>query len=259
MNPTLTDIETFARTAGDILREGFGKKIQVEKKGIIDLVTEIDQRSEDYLVNAIQTFFPQHRVITEESGEIIGEMGNTWYIDPLDGTVNYAHGIPIFSVSIAYVKDGVITLAGIYDPMQDEYFCAQRGAGSWLNGTPLRVSGETTLDQSLLVTGFPYDIRTHPETNLDHYAALTLHSRGVRRLGSAAIDLAYIAAGRFDGFWEIRIHPWDIAAGSLIVEQAGGKVTDVYGGPHYLSPSPSILATNGKIHAQMLAMLHKES
>ena len=256
MNPSLPDIEIFARTAGDILRKGYGKKIQIERKSEIDLVTEIDRQSETYLVKSIRAKFPDHRVITEERGVLAGTNDYTWYIDPLDGTVNYAHGVPIFSVSIAYGRDGQIILAGIYDPMQEEYFCAERGAGSWVNGNILHVSDEATLDQSLLVTGFPYDIRTHPENNLDHYAAMALRSLGVRRLGSAAIDLAYIAAGRFDGFWEVRIHPWDIAAGSLIVEEAGGKVTDINGGPDFLSPYPSILATNGLIHQEMLAALN---
>jgi myo-inositol-1(or 4)-monophosphatase len=255
MDPTLSDIETFARTAGEILRRGYGKKIQVERKGIIDLVTEIDRESDSYLVKAIRERFPRHQIITEESGVMAGEAGQTWYIDPLDGTINYAHGVPIFSVSIAYAEKGQVVLGGVYDPMHDEYYYAQRGVGAWLNGTALRVSGRTALDHSLLVTGFPYDIRTDPENNLDHYADLTLRSLGVRRLGSAAIDLAYVAAGRFDGFWEVRIKSWDIAAGSLLVQEAGGRVTDVHGGPNFLSPSPSILATNGQIHPEMLAAL----
>jgi len=256
MVPNLNDIEIFARTAGSILRGGFGKKFQIDRKGVIDLVTEMDRQSEIYLIEAIRDQFPSHQIITEESGVHDGEAGQTWYIDPLDGTVNYAHGVPVFSVSIAYAKEGQVVLAGIFDPMQDEYYYAERGAGSWLNGDALHVSDKTTLDQSLLATGFPYDIRTNPKNNLDHYAALTLRSQGVRRMGSAAIDLAYVAAGRFDGFWEVRIHPWDIAAGSLIVEEAGGKVTDVHGGPEFLSPTPSILATNALIHQEMLAALH---
>lgn len=259
MKPTLLDIEEISRSAGKILRDGFGKNIQIDSKGVIDLVTEIDRKSEEYLVSAIQGLFPKHRIITEERGVVQGDDNQTWYIDPLDGTVNYAHGVPIFSVSIAYAEAGEVILGGVYDPMQDEYFCAERGKGSWMNGAPLKVSKQKSLDQSLLVTGFPYDIRTNPENNLDHYVALSLCSRGVRRLGSAAVDLAYIASGRFDGFWEVRIHSWDIAAGSLIVEEAGGKVTDVRGGPDFLSPSPSILATNGHIHAQMLDALHGEN
>lgn len=258
MEPDLSNIETFARTAGEILRKGFGQKIRIDRKGVIDLVTEMDRESESYLLEAIRERYPHHQIITEESGVIEGEARQTWYIDPLDGTVNYAHGVPIFSVSIAYAEDGQVVLAGIYDPVQDEFYSAERGSGSWLNGVTLHVSEETMLDQSLLVTGFPYDIRTNPENNLDHYVDLTLRSRGVRRLGSAAIDLAYIAAGRFDGFWEVRIHSWDIAAGSLLVEEAGGLVTDIHGGPDFLSPNPSILATNGFIHEEMLSVLQNK-
>lgn len=255
MKPSLPDIETFARGAGEILRHGFHLEFKVDKKGEIDLVTEIDHQSEDYLLGAIQARFPDHTVMTEERGEVPGAEDKVWYIDPLDGTVNYAHGVPIFSVSIAYAENGEVILGAVYDPVQDNYFCAERGGGAWLNGVPLAVSSEKTLDQSLLVTGFPYDVRTNPKNNLDEYVAFSLRSQGVRRLGSAAIDLAYVAAGRFDGFWEISIHPWDIAAGSLIVEEAGGKVTDVRGGPDFLAHPPSILATNGYIHAQMLSVL----
>lgn len=255
MKPSLSDIETFSRGAGAILREGYGKKIQIDMKGVIDLVTDVDRKSEDYLIEAIRSRFPGHQVITEESGVLPGEDRQVWYIDPLDGTVNYAHGVPIFSVSIAYAEDGKVILGGVYDPMQDEYFYARRGQGAWVNGRALKVSEARALDQSLLVTGFPYDVHTNPENNLDHYTHFALKSRGVRRLGSAAMDLAYVAAGRLDGFWEIRINTWDIAAGSLLVEEAGGRVTDVRGGPDLLSPSPSILATNGGIHDQMLAVL----
>lgn len=255
MKPTLKDIEAFSFGAGKILRDGYGKKIQIDSKGVIDLVTEVDRQSEDYLIDAIRNRFPNHRVITEERGIVQGDESHVWYVDPLDGTVNYVHGVPIFSVSIAYAENGQISLGGIYDPMQDEYFYAERGGGAWLNGQPLAVSGTEELDRSLLVTGFPYDVRTNPENNLEHYLNFALRSRGVRRLGSAAIDLAYVAAGRFDGFWEISIHTYDIAAGILIVEEAGGRVTDVQGGGGCLSPTPSILATNAHIHDQMLAIL----
>ena len=257
MDPTLSDIEILARTAGGILRSGFGKAIEIDHKGVIDFVTEMDRKSENYLIQNIKERFPSHRVVSEESGIIPGNSEQTWYIDPLDGTINYAHRIPIFSVSIAYVEMGQVVLAGIYDPMHGEYYSAERDKGAWLDGNPLKVSEELTLDQSLLVTGFPYDIRTDPHNNLDNYARLTLQSLGVRRLGSAAIDLAYVASGRFDGFWEVRIFPWDIAAGSLVVEEAGGKVTDLNGGIDFLTPLPSIIATNGRIHEEMLAILNK--
>jgi len=255
MNPSLADIETMVFGAGEILRDGFGRKIQVEMKGDIDLVTEVDRLSENYLVKEIKSRFPSHAIITEERGEIRGDVNKVWYVDPLDGTVNFAHGVPIFSVSIAYSENGEVKIGGVFDPMQKEYYCAERGFGTWLNGKPVNVSVEKSLDHSLLVTGFPYDIRTNPKNNLDHYVSLSLRSRGVRRLGSAAIDLAYVAAGRFDGFWEVSIHPWDIAAGSLLVEEAGGKVTDIGGKPDFLSPTPSILAANYDIHSQMLDVL----
>jgi myo-inositol-1(or 4)-monophosphatase len=256
MKPKITDLENLAFGAGKILKEGYGSNFQIDMKGKIDLVTEIDRRSEDYLVGAIRSQFPSHKVITEERGVIQGENSQVWYIDPLDGTVNYAHGVPIFSVSIAYMENNQVVMGAVYDPMQAELYVAERGQGTRLNGRLLRVSKASVLDQSLLVTGFPYDMHTNPVNNLDHYANFALRSRGVRRLGSAAIDLAYVAAGRFDGFWEIRIHNWDIAAGSLLVEEAGGKVTDLRGGPDFISAEPSILASNGRIHDQMLAVLH---
>jgi myo-inositol-1(or 4)-monophosphatase len=255
MKPKEADIRDILLGAGKILREGYGKEFKVERKGEIDLVTEIDKRSEDYLVRAIQRRFPEHQIITEERGHIQGDDNRIWYIDPLDGTINYAHGVPIFSVTIAFAVHGKVNIGGVYDPMQDEYFFATRGGGAYLNGRRLMVSDVTSLDKSLLVTGFPYDVQINPENNLNHYVNFTKKSRGVRRLGSAAIDLAYVAAGRFDGYWEISIGAWDIAAGSLIVEEARGEVTDVRGGPDYLSPSPSILATNAKIHQEMLAVL----
>ena len=258
MRPTLVDIKTLAMGAGKILRDGFGKTIQIDMKGDIDLVTEVDLRSEDFLVTEIQTKFPGHHVITEERGVIQGQGSQVWYIDPLDGTVNYAHGVPIFSVSIAYAENGQVIMGGVYDPMQDEYFYGERGHGAWLNGRSLAVSQATKLDQSLLVTGFPYDVHTNPVNNLDHYVDFALRSRGVRRLGSAAIDLAYFAAGRFLGFLELSNYNWDIAAGSLLVEEAGGIVTDSRGGPDFISSSPSILASNSGIYDQMLAVLNRK-
>jgi myo-inositol-1(or 4)-monophosphatase len=256
MKPSLTDIEELARGAGEILQAGYGNRLQIDYKGVIDLVTDVDHRSEDYLIKSIRQKFPSHRIVTEESGEISGDADKAWFIDPLDGTVNYAHGVPLFAVSIGYADAGEMVLGAIYDPLRDEYYYAEKGGGAWLNGQPLRVSAETELNRSLLVTGFPYDIRTNPENNLDHYVNLTLKSQGVRRLGCAALDLAYIAAGHFDGFWEVAIFPWDIAAGSLIVVEAGGKVTNVHGGPDFMKHPQSILTTNGHIHDQMLAALH---
>lgn len=255
MKPALKDLEALARGAGDILRASFGQQLRIEHKGVIDLVTDVDHRSEAYLLNEIRQRFPGHKIVAEESGESAGADGQIWYIDPLDGTVNYAHGLPIFSVSIGFAEAGRMRLGVVYDPLRDECFSAQAGFGAWLNGEPLRVSETTALDRGLLVTGFPYDIRTNPENNLDHYARFALRSQGVRRLGSAALDLCYVAAGRFDGYWEIRMNSWDIAAGGLIAEQAGARVTNLAGEADYISPPQSILAANPHLHPQMLAVL----
>jgi myo-inositol-1(or 4)-monophosphatase len=262
MEPTLSDLEFLARRAGEILRQGYnprpssGPRLQVSHKSEIDLVTEFDRRSEGFLIQEIQRRFPGHEIITEESGLLEGVSDKRWYIDPLDGTVNYAHSVPLFAVSVAYAAAGRVELGVVYDPIQAECFSAERGRGAWLNGEPIRVAAAKDLNRALLVTGFPYDIRTNPENNLDHYARLSLVSQGVRRLGSAAIDLAYIAAGRFDGFWEIRIHSWDIAAGGLIVEEAGGIVTNITGHPDYLTPPQSVLAANTHLHPQLLRLLN---
>jgi myo-inositol-1(or 4)-monophosphatase len=257
--PTLQFVEDLAYQAGEILRAGFGKKMHVDHKGVIDLVTEMDHRSEQFLVDEIRRHFPDHQVITEEAGILSGLDNHTWYIDPLDGTVNYAHGVPIYVVSVAYAENGRVIYGVVYDPMQSECFRAARGEGAWLNESLLHVSTPHSLDQSLLVTGFPYDIRTHPENNLDHYVNFSLCSQGVRRFGSAALDLGYIAAGRVDGFWEIRLKPWDVAAGGLIAEEAGAKVTTIYGDRDYIVPPCSILAASPIIHAQMLDVLNPKN
>jgi myo-inositol-1(or 4)-monophosphatase len=256
MKPMLTDIETLARGAGRILRECSGQNLHIVHKGEIDLVTEADHRSEAYLLGEIRRRFPTHRIITEESGELAGIKERVWYIDPLDGTLNYAHGVPIYTVSIAYEENGSVLLGVVYDPERDECFSAERGCGAWLNGVRLEGTSAQELDHSLLVTGFPYDIRTNPVNNLDHYATFALRSHGVRRLGSAALDLCYIAAGRFDGYWEIRLNSWDIAAGGLIAREAGATVTNMAGDPDYFKPPYSILAASPHIHAQMLSLLN---
>jgi myo-inositol-1(or 4)-monophosphatase len=254
MEPTLREIEDLARGAGEILRAGYSRERQVYSKGGIDLVTDVDHQSEDYLLGEVRRRYPGHSIVSEERGALPGQSCCQWYIDPMDGTVNFAHGVPIFCVSIGYEQDGLARLGVVYDPMRDEVFCAEAGGGAWLNGKPLRVSGADSLDRSLLVTGFPYDIRTNPENNLDLYAHFALHSHGVRRLGSAAMDLSYVAAGRFDGYWEIRISPWDVAAGGLIATEAGAIVTTTTGAADYVTPPCSILAATPGIHAEMLAV-----
>jgi len=253
--PTLAEIETIARQAGVILKARFESGFQVNHKGVIDLVTDVDREAEAFILQALETRFPGGTIYAEESAPKNGDNGHTWYIDPIDGTVNYAHGVPVFSVSMAYAQNGRVQLGVVYDPMQEECFTAARGRGAWLNGRPLHVSAASTLSASLLATGFPYDVWENPRNNLDHYARFTVRTQGVRRLGSAALDLCYVAAGRFDGFWELYLKPWDIAAGGLIAEEAGAIVTDVDGGHEYLTPNPSLLAANPTLHPQMLAVL----
>lgn len=260
--PILSTLDSLARQAGGILlagynsRPGFEHPLEVEHKGEIDLVTELDYRAESFLLEEIKTRFPSHRVVTEESGAIEGDRDHLWYIDPLDGTVNFVHGLPIFSVSLAYAQDGVLKLGAVYDPWREECFTAERGRGAWLNGEPVKVSSVKILEDGLLVTGFPYDIRTNPDNNLDHFVRFSLRAQGVRRLGSAALDLCYVAAGRLDGFWEIRLNAWDVAAGGLIAQEAGARVTEIHGEPDFLATPQSIVAANPYLHPLMLEVLN---
>jgi myo-inositol-1(or 4)-monophosphatase len=252
MQPLLTDLEDLARRAGDILRQGYQREHQVRYKGPIDLVTEVDHESESFLLAEIQRRFSGAHIIAEESGITQGRQEDVWYIDPLDGTVNYAHHIPLFCVSIAYSSHGRVALGAVYDPMRDELFSAERGRGARLNGEPIRASAATELQQSLLVTGFPYDAWNSRRNNFDYFVKFSKQSQGVRRLGSAALDCCYVAAGRFDGFWELALNPWDVAAGGLIAEEAGARVTNIDGQPDYISPPQSILAAAGGIYQHML-------
>jgi len=255
MNPTLLDLERLAREAGAILRAGYSKEHQVRYKGVIDLVTEIDHAAESFLIKEIQTQFPDSHILAEESGETKGAGESIWYIDPLDGTVNYAHHIPIFCVCIAYASKGVTQLAAVYDPMRDEMFSAERGKGATLNGKPIRASDTTELERSLLVTGFPYDTWNTKKDNFKNFEKLAKQSQGVRRLGSAALDACYVAAGRFDAFWELTLKPWDIAAAGLIAEEAGARVTAMDGKPDYISAPQSILAAAPGVYEKMLEQL----
>ncbi|MCC6297936.1 MAG: inositol monophosphatase [Anaerolineales bacterium] len=257
MQPTLSYLENLARGAGEILRQGYDKEHQVNYKGVIDLVTEVDRQSEDFLLGRVRSDFPSHHIFSEESGVIQGDGGHVWYIDPLDGTVNYAHHIPIFSVSIAYASSGTLNLGAVYDPLRDEMFIAERGQGAYLNGKRLQASSAAELQKSLLVTGFPYDTWNTERDNFSNFVRFSKLSQGVRRLGSAALDLAYVGAGRFDGFWELSLNPWDVAAGGLICEEAGARVTNVRGEADFISPPQSILATAPSLHARMLEELSK--
>lgn len=254
LQPVLTDLERLARQAGAILAAGYEKEHRIDFKGEIDLVTEIDHRSEAFLLGELGRSFAGHRVLAEESGGKDGGR-HQWYIDPLDGTVNYAHGVPFFCVSIAYAVDGRLSLAAVYDPLRDELFAAERGRGARLNGRLIEVSRQSELSRSLLVTGFPYDIRKTEQNNLDHFARFARLSQGVRRLGSAALDLCYVAAGRFDGYWELSLKPWDLAAGALIAREAGATVTTIEGDPQLLAPPCSVLAAAPAIHDTMRSLL----
>ena len=258
MQPDRAELITWATGAGAIVRQYFGRRLDVKEKGYADLVTEADYRSEAYLIDCIRRVFPEHTIVTEESGHLQGEGDHRWYIDPLDGTLNYAHGMPFFAVSLAYAYGEQVQLGVIYDPIRQECFSAERGKGAWLNEEPICVSQVAELIDSLLVTGFPGDVHTSEDNNLDHYGRLTRLCQGVRRLGSAALDAAYVASGRLDGFWELRVGAWDIAAGGLIVEEAGGVVTSFEGRRQYMSPPYSLVAANPLLHPKLLAALHED-
>ena len=239
-----------ARKAGAVLKKKMGSKRTIGFKGSINLVTEMDLLSEKIIVDEIERRFPDHAVLAEERPAPEKLSRFLWIIDPLDGTTNYAHGYPIFSVSIALAREGEIVLGVVYDPTRDELFTAERGKGARLNGRKIQVSSESNLSRSLLATGFPYDLRETKVNNFDHFRNFALRAQGLRRGGSAALDLCYVAAGRFDGFWEMKLGPWDIAAGSLMVAEAGGQITDFLGRPLNLS-GKHVLASNGKIHSIM--------
>ena len=247
-------IET-AREAGEILLEKFGRKINISMKGDINLVTEADLASEKHIIEKIRSRYPKHSILAEESGEAIaaGDTQWKWIIDPLDGTTNYAHGYPCFCVTLAAEHDGEIVVGVTYDPTRNELFAAEKGGGATLNNKPIRVSETQELKDALLVTGFPYDTRER-ENFARHFTEFVYKSRGIRRDGSAAIDMAYVACGRFDGFWEEGLHAWDVAAGVLFVEEAGGRVS-YYDDSKFSIYNPPICASNNLIHAEMLKVL----
>lgn len=247
---------SIARKAGLLLRDRFTEEHEITYKGEIDIVTEADRMSEMMLVSEITSAFPDHDILAEESSGTKKGSEYRWLIDPLDGTTNYAHGFPCFCVSIALERKGEIIMGVIYDPMADELYEATKKGGAFLNGKKINVSDKTDLSRSLLVTGFPYDIRTNPDNNINYFNEMALKAQAVRRTGSAAIDLAYVAAGRFDGFWELQLNPWDTAAGWLLVTEAGGTVTD-FDGSSYSFHSRGILGTNGKIHNAMKDVIEK--
>ncbi len=244
-----------AREAGQLLLEKFGRAA-VSKKGEIDLVTEADLASEALIIERIKSYHPKHSILAEESGNAVVICGANqwkWIIDPLDGTTNYAHGYPCFAVTLALEHDGELVVGVTFDPTRNELFAAEKGKGATLNNKPIRVSSTESLANALIVTGFPYSFKSKPDF-ARHLTNFLLNSRGVRRDGSAAIDLAYVACGRFDGMWEEGLNPWDIAAGVLMIEEAGGHVTD-YNGASLSIYTPPMLVSNGLIHREMMNVL----
>ena len=243
--------------AGKIQLSRQGSEIGIKKKGLIDLVTQVDIEIEQYGRRVIADRYPSHSVLAEElhneDEDTMGSSEYCWILDPLDGTVNYAHGIPIFCCSIALEFKEQVQVGVVFDPNRDELFVAERGSGARLNGVPLSVSSEMNIGDAMLCTGFPYDVHETVDELVDTFGAFVSKARAVRRLGSAAIDLCYVAAGRLDGFWEQRLCPWDTAAGALIVEEAGGRVTG-FAGEDFNARMGHILASNGRLHDQMLSV-----
>lgn len=245
-----------ALEASRFLKMSVGKIKQIERKfgEETNLVTEIDKKSEEIIISKIKQRFPHHDILAEESGSHQKHSEYRWIIDPLDGTTNFTHGLPIFCVSIALEKEGELILGVVYDPNLDEIFTAEKGRGAYLNNRRLQVSSTSRLIDSMLVTGFPYSIGKNPEEAMRHFNDFLVRTQAVRRLGSAALDLCYVAAGRFDGFWEMSLHPWDMAAGVLIAQEAGATYTDFRGFPTTID-QPQLLVSNGFLHEQMVEVL----
>lgn len=247
-----------ARRVGDNVNRQSRRNLRVSFKGEIDLVTQFDRDAQDKIVRALNREFPDHGILSEEDINKNPSSNIRWIIDPLDGTTNFAHGLPIWAISIGLEVDAEIVLGVVYDPNRSEIFSAIRDSGARLNGKKIRVSNTRKLDRSLLVTGFPYDIRHSKQNNLREFSEFALRARAVRRLGSAALDLCYTACGRFDGYWEMRLSPWDQAAGSLILKESGGRITDFRGRPFNIY-GDEVLGTNGLIHRQMMNVLRRLS
>ncbi len=243
-----------AHDAGILLKNKLHRKNRVDYKGRVNLVTEADLASEKLITRIIQREFPLHSILAEEEAEVERKSDYRWIVDPLDGTTNYAHGFPVFCVSVGLEYRGEVIAGAVYDPLREEMFSAAKRMGASLNRKRIKVSTERRLERSLLATGFPYDIGSSRENNLRYFNRFAPKVQGIRRAGSAALDLCYLACGRFDGFWELKLSPWDSAAGHLIVKEAGGKVTD-FSGKKYSIYDKYILASNGRIHNQMVRVL----
>jgi myo-inositol-1(or 4)-monophosphatase len=242
-----------AREAGTLLANYFERRVPFELKGEFDLVTEADRASERLVVERLRSHFPNHAVVAEEGGGHESSSEYRWFVDPLDGTTNFAHSFPMFNVTLGLARGGEVIAGVIYDPIRQEMFSAERGAGAYLNNRRIHVSAVKRLADSLASTGFPSRKR-HGNVNIHFYYQLAMASHGVRRTGSAAIDLAYVAAGRLDFFWEFGLKPWDMAAGTLLVEEAGGRTSDMRGAAHSVTGSEHLLADNGALHEQVVAM-----
>lgn len=258
-------MQSLCLRAGALLRKQLGGAHRVAYKGRINLVTEMDRVVESLLVSAIRRNFPDHEILSEEMDEDSRPAGwnrpaaggrPRWIIDPLDGTTNYAHGFPHFAVSIGLERLGRVVMGAVCNPMLGELYFAREGQGAWCNQRRLRVSQTRRLDRALLATGFPYDVRTSPENNFACFKAMVLAGQAVRRAGAAALDLCDVAAGRFDGFWEIKLKPWDVAAGALLIQEAGGRITD-FSGRHFDLYGGSFLASNGRLHPALVKVLER--
>jgi myo-inositol-1(or 4)-monophosphatase len=246
-----------ALEAGGMLRSAMDEGREISFKGVVDLVTNFDRRAQELIFDRLSAGFPDHGFLAEEGLSRRENSEFRWVFDPLDGTTNYAHRFPIFTVSIALEYRGGVVLGVVYDPMREEIFQAVEGEGAWLNGRKVRVSAISDLDRSLLATGFPYDLRDSQINNIDHFNHFLTRAQAIRRCGSAALDLCYVACGRFDGFWELKLKPWDQAAGALIVQEAGGRVSDFGGGAFDIS-GQECLASNGLVHEAMILVLALE-
>ncbi len=257
MKPQIEQIESWARYAGKMAIEMRKEDLKVEYKNQADLVTRADKAIEAYLLAQIEENFPSHTALAEETGMHKKDSAHKWYIDPIDGTLNYAHGLPEYSISIAYAYEGELQVGVVYCPEMDEMFSAVKGQGAWLNGKPIRVSKIEKLIDALLITGFRHALIDTPQSNIDNFIHFARKSQTVRRLGSAALDLAYVAAGRAEGFWEIALNPWDVAAGILLVREAGGIVEGLFGEADLLTGSVDILSANPAIFPQMREVLEE--
>ncbi len=254
MDKYLKAAKEAAHKAGRMLKENFHEAREISFKGVVDLVTNFDNQSQKIIFQHLSRCFPDHDFLAEEGLDKTRGSEFQWIIDPLDGTTNYAHSFPVFTVSVALEAKGEVTLGVVYDPMREDTFWAIKGDGAYLNRRKIKVSPIDDLNQSLLATGFPYDIRVSDVNNISHFNNFLIRAQAIRRCGSAAMDLCYVACGRFDGFWELKLKPWDMAAGALIVQEAGGRVSDFHGQEFSLTGS-ELLASNGLIHQQMVEVL----